>query len=94
MMEQQTTPVAVKEMEVRELVSRMRGELFRPSDVGYEQALRVYNGAVVAKLGAHSRAQAIGPPINWSCFPTERNRQPQIGNSPDVASREPRVSLL
>src|SRR6266436_1831455 len=45
-MEQQTTPVALKEMEVQELVSRMRGELLRPSDADYEQAIRVYNGMI------------------------------------------------
>ena len=46
MEEQQTTPVALKEMEIQELVSRMRGELLRPGDVGYEQACRVYNGMI------------------------------------------------
>ncbi len=46
MMEQQTTPVALKETALQELVSRMRGELLRPSDAGYEQAIRVYNGMI------------------------------------------------
>jgi FAD/FMN-containing dehydrogenase len=46
MMEQQIPPVALKETEVQELVSRMRGELLRPSDAGYEQAIRVYNGMI------------------------------------------------
>jgi hypothetical protein len=69
MMEQQTTSVALKEMEVQELVSRMGGELCRPGDVGYEQALRVYNGAVLAKLGAHSRAQAIGAAYQMELIP-------------------------
>src|SRR5258708_13198815 len=46
MMEQQTTPVALKETAVQELVARMRGELLRPSDAGYEQAIRVYNGMI------------------------------------------------
>ncbi len=46
MEEQQTTPVALKETEVQELVSRMRGELLRPGDAGYEQACQVYNGMI------------------------------------------------
>src|SRR5438874_2952693 len=46
MMEQQHTPVALEETAVQELVSRMRGELLRPSDAGYEQAIRVYNGMI------------------------------------------------
>ena len=46
MMEQQTPPVALKETEVQHLISRMRGELLRPGDAGYEQALRVYNAMI------------------------------------------------
>ena len=45
-MEQQHTSIALEETVVQELVSRMRGELLRPGDVGYEQALRVYNGMI------------------------------------------------
>jgi len=45
-MELQTTPVALNEMEVQELVSRMRGEVLRPGDAGYEQARQVYNGMI------------------------------------------------
>jgi len=36
MMEQQNTTVALEETEVQELASRMRGELLRPSDAGYQ----------------------------------------------------------
>src|SRR5213595_2865576 len=43
MLEQQNTPVALEETAIQELVSRMRGELLRPSDAGYEQAIQVYN---------------------------------------------------
>src|SRR3954451_16276875 len=46
MMEQQYTSIALEETAVQELVSRMRGELLRPGDVGYEKALRVYNGMI------------------------------------------------
>src|SRR2546423_1650286 len=46
MLEQQNTPVALEETAIQELVSRMRGELLRPSDAGYEQAIRVYNGMI------------------------------------------------
>ena len=46
MMEQQNTPVALEETAVQELVSRMRGELLRPGDVGYEEAHQVYNGMI------------------------------------------------
>src|SRR5256884_7628410 len=46
MMEQQYTSIALEETEVQELVSRMRGELLRPGDAGYEQAIRVYNGMI------------------------------------------------
>ena len=46
MEEQQTTPVALKETEVQELVLGMRGELLRPGDAGYEQACQVYNGMI------------------------------------------------
>ena len=46
MMEQQNTPVALEETAVQELVSRMRGELLRPGDVGYEEARQVYNGMI------------------------------------------------
>src|SRR5947209_3626780 len=46
MMDQQYTSIALEETAVQELVSRMRGELLRPGDVGYEKALRVYNGMI------------------------------------------------
>src|SRR5438874_13592278 len=46
MLEQQNTPVALEETAIQELVSRMRGELLRPSDAGYEQAIQVYNGMI------------------------------------------------
>src|SRR5256886_3919353 len=46
MLEQQNTPVALEETAIQELVSRMLGELLRPSDAGYEQAIRVYNGMI------------------------------------------------
>src|SRR5437588_3937612 len=46
MMEQQHTSIALEETVVQELVSRMRGELLRPNDAGYEQAIRVYNGMI------------------------------------------------
>ncbi len=46
MMEQQNTPVALEETAVQELASHLRGALLRPGDVGYEQALRVYNGMI------------------------------------------------
>src|SRR5436190_17508110 len=46
MMEQQHTSIALEETVVQELVSRMRGELLRPSDAGYEQAIQVYNGMI------------------------------------------------
>jgi FAD/FMN-containing dehydrogenase len=46
MIEKQNTTVALEETAVQELVARMRGELLRPSDAGYEQALRVYNGMI------------------------------------------------
>src|SRR5438034_5971904 len=46
MIEKQNTTVALEETVVQELVSRMRGELLRPSDAGYEQAIRVYNGMI------------------------------------------------
>src|SRR5690242_9922848 len=46
MVGQQIHPVALKDLEVQELVSRMRGELLRPGDAGYEQAIRVYNGMI------------------------------------------------
>ena len=46
MLEQQNTPVALEETEVQELVSRLRGELLRPSDAGYEQACQVYNAMI------------------------------------------------
>src|SRR5260370_39345736 len=46
MMEQQNTPVALEETAVQELASHLRGALLRPGDVGYEQALRAYNGMI------------------------------------------------
>src|SRR5260370_10070911 len=46
MMEQQHTSIALEETAVQELASRMRGELLRPGDAYYEQALRVYNGMI------------------------------------------------
>src|SRR5258708_11042107 len=46
MMEQQNPPVALEETAVQELASHLRGALLRPGDVGYEQALRVYNGMI------------------------------------------------
>ena len=46
MLEQQNTPVALEETAIQELVSRMRGELLRPGDVGYEEARQVYNGMI------------------------------------------------
>src|SRR5690348_4641610 len=57
MFEQQNTPVALEETAVQELVSRMRGELIRAGDAGYEQAARVYNGMIEKRpaLIAHCR---------------------------------------
>src|SRR3989440_1400358 len=57
MLEQQNTPVALEETAVQELVSRMRGELIRAGDAGYEQAARVYNGMIEKRpaLIAHCR---------------------------------------
>src|SRR5258708_34887845 len=49
MMEQQTTPVALKETAVQELVAPMRGEVLRASDAGQEQAMRGYNGLIVRR---------------------------------------------
>ncbi len=46
MSEKYTTPVALKEMEVQKLVSRMRGELLCPGDADYAHAPRVYNAMV------------------------------------------------
>ena len=45
-MEQQATTVTLEETEVQELAHRMRGELLRPGDAGYEQARRVYNAMI------------------------------------------------
>ena len=55
MEEQQTTPVALKEMEVQELVSRMRGTLLRPGDEGYEQVNASYDQAAKGKLPERRR---------------------------------------
>jgi FAD/FMN-containing dehydrogenase len=46
MLEQQRTTASWEETAVQELVSRMRGELFRPADAGYEQARAVYNALI------------------------------------------------
>src|SRR5437773_278182 len=46
MFEKQNTTVALEETEVQELVSHMRGELFRPGDADFEQACRVYNAMI------------------------------------------------
>src|SRR5215471_19640719 len=46
MVENQDTPVALEETAVQELASRMRGELLRPGDAGYEQARQVYNAMI------------------------------------------------
>src|SRR5207237_9409170 len=46
MMEQRHPPIALEETAVQELISRMRGEVLRPGDAGYEQAHRVYNGMI------------------------------------------------
>src|SRR5215470_8549746 len=46
MIEKQNTTVALEETAVQELVSRMRGELLRPGDAGYEQARQVYNAMI------------------------------------------------
>jgi FAD/FMN-containing dehydrogenase len=43
---EQTTAVALKEMEVQELATRMRGTLLRPGDAGYAQAAPVYNAMI------------------------------------------------
>src|SRR6266487_4361863 len=46
MMEQQHPTVTLEETAVQGLASQLRGTLLRPGDVGYEQALRVYNGMI------------------------------------------------
>lgn len=46
MTEQQTRSVSVAETAIQEFVSRLRGELLRPGDPGYEQASRVYNAMI------------------------------------------------
>ncbi len=45
-MAQQTPSVTLKEKEIQELVSHMRGTVLGPSDAGYEQAARVYNAMI------------------------------------------------
>ncbi len=46
MIEQQKTSVSLEETAIQEFAARLRGSLLRPSDVGYEQACRVYNGMI------------------------------------------------
>lgn len=55
MTEQQTTRVSVEETAIQELASRLRGALLRPSDAGYEQALRVYNAMIEKRLALIAR---------------------------------------
>ena len=46
MNEQQKVSISVGEPAIQEFASRLRGTLLRPSDAGYEQACRVYNGMI------------------------------------------------
>ena len=76
-MAQQTTPVDLKDAEVQELASRMRGTLLRPSDAGYEQTRRVYNGMIDKRpaLIAHCTevADVIAARTGQSCPASERH---------------------
>ena len=63
MMEQHNTPVALEGTAVQELVSRMRGELLRPGDAGYEQALRVYNGMIEKRPALIARGKDVADVI-------------------------------
>src|SRR5437763_7697223 len=46
MNEQQKVSASVGELAIQEFASHLRGALLRPSDAGYEQACRVYNGMI------------------------------------------------
>ncbi|MFL5654315.1 MAG: hypothetical protein ACJ8CB_09075 [Ktedonobacteraceae bacterium] len=46
MNEQQKVSISVGEPAIQEFASRLCGTLLRPSDAGYEQACRVYNGMI------------------------------------------------
>ncbi len=46
MTEQQKMSVSLEETAIQEFAARLRGSLRRPSDAGYEQACRVYNGMI------------------------------------------------
>ena len=65
MMEQHNTPVALEGTAVQELVSRMRGELLRPGDAGYEQAARVYNGMIEKRPALIAHCRDVADVIAW-----------------------------
>src|SRR3954470_14470311 len=46
MTQQQPSAIRLDDAAVQDLASRLRGELIRPGDAGYEQARKIYNGMI------------------------------------------------
>ena len=63
MTEQQTTSVSQEETALQELAARLRGTLLRPSDAGYEQACRVYNGMIEKRPALIARCMDVADVI-------------------------------
>ncbi len=71
MMEQQNTTVTLEETGVQDLASHLRGSLLRPSDAGYEQACRVYNGMIEKRPALIVRVKDVADVIAGVNFARE-----------------------
>ncbi len=61
---------SMEEMAIQELAPRLRGALLRPSDAGYEQACRVYNGMIEKRPALIARCVDVADVItavNFAC---------------------------
>src|SRR3954469_17312096 len=74
MADQRLTPgaeIAPNEAAVQRLKSRLRGELLRPGDSGYDEARRVWNGMIDRYPALISRSAGVEDVINCVNFVRE-----------------------
>jgi FAD/FMN-containing dehydrogenase len=72
MIERQTRPVTLEERAIQGLASRLRGTLLRPSDAGYEEACRVYNGMITKRPALIARCVDVADVIAAVNFAREQ----------------------
>jgi len=65
--------VALEDSVIEELSGRLRGELLRPGDAGYDEARRVWNGMIERRPALIARAASVADVINSVNFAREND---------------------